>query len=55
MWQSAFIVTAGLLAMAGIITLVGRQKVVAAVPPKPEEALDSLRADVAEIKEAAAR
>jgi len=55
MWLSAFIVTAGLLLVAGIIGLTGRDKMKSAVPPTPEEAIDSLRTDVAEIKEAAAR
>jgi membrane protein len=55
MWLSAFIVTAGLLAVAGIVGLTGKKKVSAAVPPKPDEAIDSIRTDVARIKEAAAR
>ena len=55
MWLSAFIVTAGLLAVAGIVGLTGKNKVAAAVPPKPDEAIDSIRTDVAQIKEAAAR
>lgn len=55
MWLSAFIVTAGLLVVAGIMGLTGKDKVASAVPPKPEEAMDSIRTDVAQIKEAAAR
>ena len=55
LWLSAFIVAAGLLVVAGIVALVGKRKVAEAVPPKPEEAIDSIRTDVAEIKEAAAR
>jgi len=55
MWLSAFIVSAGLVLVAAIIGLTGKEKVASAVPPKPEEAIDSIRADVAEMKEAAAR
>jgi len=55
MWLSAFIVTAGLLLVAGIIGLTGKSKVAAVGSPKPEEAIDSIRTDVAEIKEAATR
>ena len=55
MWLSAFIVTAGLLIVAGIAALVGKNKVAEAVPPKPEESIQSIRTDVAEIKEAASR
>jgi membrane protein len=55
LWLSAFIVTAGLLAVAGIVGLTGKKKVAAAVPPKPDEAIDSIRTDVAQIREAAAR
>ena len=55
MWLSAFIVAAGLFTIAAIAALMGKQRVQAAVPPKPEEAIDSIRADVTEIKEAAHR
>jgi MFS family permease len=55
LWLSAFIVTAGLLIVAAVVALAGKRKVAEAVPPKPVETIDSLRADVAEIKEAAAR
>ena len=55
MWLSAFIVAAGLVVVAAVIGLKGKGKVASAVPPKPEEAIDSIRTDVAEIKEAAAR
>src|SRR5690242_12005711 len=37
MWLSAFIVAAGLIAVAGIMALMGRNKVTSAAPPKPEE------------------
>ncbi|HLJ09048.1 MAG TPA: phage holin family protein [Acidimicrobiia bacterium] len=55
MWLSAFIVAAGLVLVAAVIGLSGKEKVASVVPPKPEEAIDSIRADLAEMKEAAAR
>lgn len=55
MWASAFIVGAALLLVAGAMALVGKQRVAKAVPPKPEAAIDSVKADVTEIKEAASR
>ena len=55
MWISAFLVTGALLVVAGVMALVGRKQVAAAVPPEPEAALDSIKTDVAEIKEAAKR
>lgn len=39
MWLSAFIVAAGLFLIAGITALMGKQRVTAAVPPKPEETM----------------
>lgn len=55
MWISAFIVTAGLALVAGILALVGKGQVAQATPPKPERAIESVQADVAEIKESAHR
>jgi len=55
MWISALIVSGALLAVAGVMALVGKRQVAAAVPPKPEAAMESVKADVAEIKEAAHR
>jgi len=55
MWLSAFIVCAALLIVAGLVALVGKEKVASAVPAKPEESIESIRTDVAEIKEAASR
>jgi MFS family permease len=50
MWASAFIVTAGLGLVAGVLALVGKRQVGEATPPKPEAAIESVQADVAEIK-----
>jgi MFS family permease len=55
MWISAFIVTAGLGLVAGVLALVGKGQVEQATPPKPEAAIESVQADVAEIKERAGR
>ena len=55
MWISAFIVTGGLAVVAGIMALIGKGQVAQATPPKPEAAIESVQADVAEIKEKAHR
>jgi MFS family permease len=55
MWISAFIVTGGLAVVAGIMALIGKGQVAQATPPKPEDAIASVQADVAEIKEKAHR
>lgn len=46
-WLAALIVGAALLLLAGILALVGRAQVRQAVPPMPEAAARSVRADVA--------
>jgi MFS family permease len=55
MWISAFIVTGILGLVAGVMALTGKKQVAEATPPKPEAAIDSVQADVAEIKERARR
>ena len=55
MWISAFIVTGALAMTAGVMALAGKKQVAEATPPKPEAAIDSVQADVAEIKERAQR
>jgi uncharacterized membrane protein YqjE len=54
-WLSALIVGAALLAVAGVLAALGRGHVKQATPPAPTEAVDSVRTDVAEIKERAQR
>jgi Putative Actinobacterial Holin-X, holin superfamily III len=54
-WLAALIIGAGLLAAAGIAALAGRAELKKAKPPAPERAVDSVRADVEEIKESAHR
>lgn len=55
MWISAFIVTGALALVAGIMALIGKSQVAQATPPKPEKTIESVQADVAEIKESAHR
>ncbi len=55
MWISAFIVTGALGLIAGVMALMGKKQVSEATPPKPEAAIESVQADVAEIKERAQR
>ena len=50
-WLSALIVGAALLAVAGIAALVGKSRLQQATPPVPQDAVQSVKADVDEIKE----
>jgi uncharacterized membrane protein YqjE len=50
-WLSALIVGAALLAVAAVLTALGRGHMRKATPPVPTEAVDSVKTDVAEIKE----
>ena len=54
-WLAALIVGAVLLAVAGIGTLIGKGRLQKATPPVPEQAVDSVKTDVEEIKERARR
>ncbi|MGA4848135.1 phage holin family protein [Streptomyces sp. G5(2025)] len=49
-WAAALIVTGVLFAVAGVLAVMGRGQLARAVPPVPEEAIESVRADVEEIK-----
>ncbi|GAA2941903.1 phage holin family protein [Streptomyces enissocaesilis] len=55
LWVSASTVTAVLAALAAVLAAVGRKQVGQAAPPVPEQAIDGVKADVAEIKEKAHR
>ncbi|MCW2955823.1 MAG: hypothetical protein JWO69_692 [Thermoleophilia bacterium] len=46
-WLAALIVTVVYAAIAGVLALVGRDKVKEALPPKPEQTIESLKEDVA--------
>jgi hypothetical protein len=52
-WFSALIVGVALLIVAGIVALMGRAKLRQATPPVPGDAVQSVKADVDEIKERA--
>jgi membrane protein len=54
-WIAAVIVGVALLAVAGILALTGKKQVQQAGPPVPEEALESAKRDVDEVKRAKAR
>lgn len=54
-WASALIVTAVLFVVASVLGTVGRRQLRRATPPLPERTLNSVRADVDEIKERAHR
>jgi uncharacterized membrane protein YqjE len=54
-WLAALIVAVVVFAAAGIAALVGKGQVQQATPPAPEQAIDSTKQDVREIKEHARR
>ncbi|CAM5300437.1 phage holin family protein [Streptomyces atroolivaceus] len=54
-WASALIVTAVLAAVAAAAALAGKKQIAQAGSPTPEQTVDSVKADVAEIKEKAHR
>ena len=54
-WLSALIVAVVLLAVAGVAALVGKKQVQQAVPPAPEQAIQSTKRDVDAVKGKAGR
>lgn len=54
-WLAALIVGVVLLAVAGVLALLGRKQVDQATPPKPERAMESVQRDVEHVKERASR
>jgi membrane protein len=54
-WLAALIVAVVLFAVAGVLALTGKKQVEQATPPKPEAAMDSVHADIDEVKERAGR
>jgi len=50
-WLAALVVALVLLAAAGILALVGKRQVDEALPPTPEETVDSVQEDVRYLKE----
>ncbi|MDF9811257.1 phage holin family protein [Streptomyces sp. SPB162] len=49
-WAAAAIVTGALFVIAAVLAFLGKKQVARAVPPAPEAAIDSVKADVEEIK-----
>ncbi|MFF1370496.1 phage holin family protein [Streptomyces virginiae] len=54
-WASALIITAVLGIVAAMAALAGKKQIDRAGPPAPEQTIDSVKADLAEIKEKAHR
>jgi MFS family permease len=54
-WLAALIVGAAVLVIAGLAALTGRSQLKKAAPPVPEEAVDSAKAVVQEVRERAHR
>ena len=54
-WLAALIVGVALLAVAGVAALAGKSRLSKGTPPVPKEAIDSVQADVQEVKEKAHR
>jgi membrane protein len=50
-WLAALMVGVVLLAVAGILGLLGKQKVQEAIPPVPQEAVQNVKEDIAVVKE----
>jgi uncharacterized membrane protein YqjE len=54
-WLAALIVAVVLFALAGVAALIGKKEVTDAVPPVPEQAVDSTQKDIQEIKDRSGR
>jgi membrane protein len=54
-WLAAAIVGVVLLAAAGFAGLLGKQRVERAIPPTPEQAVESVQRDISTVKERARR
>ncbi|ALV38323.1 phage holin family protein [Streptomyces sp. CdTB01] len=54
-WAAALIVTAVLGVIAAVMVLSGKKQVQQAAPPQPEQTIENVKADVAEIKGSAHR
>lgn len=54
-WAAALSVTAALAAVTTLMAALGKQQISKASPPTPEQTIDGVKADVAEIKEKAQR
>lgn len=54
-WLAALIVAAAIGLVAGVLALVGKKQVQAATPPVPEQARETVQADVQHVKERAGK
>ncbi|MFE1195639.1 phage holin family protein [Streptomyces olivaceoviridis] len=54
-WAAALIVTVVLGVIAAVLAIGGKKQVDQAAPPAPEQTIENVKADVAEIKESAHR
>lgn len=52
LWLAALVITVALFLIAGILALIGKSQVTKAVPPEPKAAIESVKADVDEVKQA---
>jgi uncharacterized membrane protein YqjE len=52
LWLAALIITVVLFLVAGVLALLGKKQVSQATPPEPAEAIESVKADVDEVKHA---
>jgi uncharacterized membrane protein YqjE len=52
LWLAALIVAVALFLIAGILALFGKNQVTKAVPPEPVGAIESVKADVDQVKQA---
>ena len=49
-WLAALVVAVVLLAAAGVVALMGKNKVAEAAPPAPERAIQGIKEDIATVK-----
>ncbi len=52
LWLAALIIATSLFLIAGILALIGKSQVTKAVPPEPQAAIASVKADADEVKQA---
>jgi len=55
LWLAALIITITLFLVAGVLALIGKRQVSKATPPEPSAAIESVKADVDEVKQAVSR
>jgi uncharacterized membrane protein YqjE len=55
LWLAALVIATSLFLIAGILALIGKKQVTKAVPPEPKAAIESVKADVDEVKQAVSR